>query len=103
MGRRIANANAPSIGLPEFNESVTTAFQSKPRTSDATNTTHTAVAEQLDIAMQPHDLIPAQSLNRQPFQQRRRDACARARGARREPPRSRARSCLEPAGVFVTT
>jgi hypothetical protein len=44
VGRRIANANAPSIGLPEFNESVTTRFQSKPRTSDATKATQTAVA-----------------------------------------------------------
>jgi hypothetical protein len=44
VGRRIAKANAPSIGLPEFNESLTTRFQSNPRTNDATNATHTAVA-----------------------------------------------------------
>ena len=44
MGRRIANANAPSIGLPEFTDLVTTSFQSRPRTTDAMNATQTAVA-----------------------------------------------------------
>jgi hypothetical protein len=41
---RIAKVNAPSMGLPEFSESVTTRFQSRPSTKDATNATHTAVA-----------------------------------------------------------
>ena len=41
---RIAKVKAPSIGLPEFSESLTTPFQSRPRTTDAMNAAQTAVA-----------------------------------------------------------
>ena len=41
---RSAKVKAPSIGLPEFSESVTNPFQSRPRTKEATKAAQTAVA-----------------------------------------------------------